>query len=447
MSQLLAMQRNLEDLKNLAACTLNEAKRQGASSSEVGITVDVGLSVSARLGDVETVEHHKDQGAGVTVYFGTRRGSSSSSDLRPNALKETVRAACRIARYTAEDPCAGLADPDLMARDYPDLDLDHPWDLSAEEAVALAVDCEAAARDVDKRITNSEGAMVSRLRGMSVYGNSHGFTGGYQATRHSLNCSVIGQQNGYMQRDYWYSVARDWSLLDNPHVVGRTAAERTLKRLGARSLTTRQVPVIFEASIARSLLGHFVAAISGGALYRKASFLLDHQAKEIFPSFVHIHEQPHLRGAMGSAPFDEEGVITRPRDLVTDGVLQGYVLSSYSARRLGLQTTGNAGGVRNLIIDPGERDLRGVIQLMDKGLLVTELIGHGVNGVTGDYSRGAAGFWVERGQIQYPVEEITIASNLKDMFMGIQAVASDVDTRGNLRSGSILIERMTVAGG
>jgi PmbA protein len=447
MRQLQTMQRNLGDLKNLAACVLDEVKAQGASSSEVDVSVHVGLSVTARLGDVETVEHHKDQGVEVTVYFGTRRGSSSSSDLRSDALKETVRAACRIARYTAEDPCAGLADPELMAWDHPDLDLDHPWDLGAEEAVALVIDCEAAAREVDERITNSEGATVSRLRGTSVYGNSHGFIGGYRATRHSLSCSVIGQQNEHMQRDYWYSVARDWSLLDNAHTVGRVAAERTLKRLGARSLSTRQVPVIFESSIARSLLGHFVGAISGGALYRKASFLLDHEGKETFPSFVHIHEQPHLRGAMGSAPFDDEGVATRPRDLVKDGVLQGYVLSSYSARRLGLQTTGNAGGVRNLTIDPGERDLTGLMQLMDKGLLVTELIGHGVNGVTGDYSRGAAGFWIERGQIQYPVEEITIASNLKDMFMGIQAVGSDVDARGNTRSGSILIERMTVAGG
>jgi PmbA protein len=446
MTQLQTTQRSLDDLEALVAQVLAEAKRQGATGAEVDVNVDAGLSVTARLGDVETIEHHKDQGVGVTVYFGTRKGSSSSSDLRVDALRETVSAACRIARYTAEDPYAGLADANLMAQDYPDLDLDHPWDLNAEAAVALAIECEAAAREVDARITNSEGATVSRLRGSSVYGNSHGFIGGYHATRHSLTCSVIGQQNGHMQRDYWYSVARARELLDNAVTVGQRAAERTLRRLGAQRLGTRQVPVIFEAGVARSLLGHFVAAISGGALYRKASFLLDHAGKQIFPDFVHIHEQPHLKGAIGSASFDDEGVATRARDLVTDGVLQGYVLASYSARRLGLQTTGNAGGVRNLTIDPGDEDLSGLMKQMDTGLLVTELIGHGVNGVTGDYSRGAAGFWVEGGEIQYPVEEFTIASNLKDMFMRVQAVGKDVDTRGNIRSGSILIERMTIAG-
>jgi PmbA protein len=398
------------------------------------------------LGDVETLEHHKDQDVAVVVYFGTRRGSSSSSDLTTEALKETVRAACRIARYTAEDKCAGLADPELMARNYPDLDLDHPWELGAEQAVNIAIECEAAAR-VDKRITNSDGATVSRLRGASVYGNSQGFIGGYRATRHSLSCAVIGQQNGQMQRDYWYSVARNKAWLEQPQTVGRIAAERTLKRLGAHRLSTCQAPVIFEAGVARGLLGHFVSAVSGGALYRKASFLVDHAGKQVFPSFVHIHEQPHLKGAMGSAPFDNEGVTTRPRDLVTDGVLQGYVLSSYSACRLGLKTTGNAGGVRNLTIDPGPNDLSALLKLMDTGLLVTELIGHGFNMVTGDYSRGAAGFWIEGGEIQYPVEEITIAGNLKDMLLSMEAVGNDMDTRGNIRSGSIFIERMTVAGG
>lgn len=445
MTQLQTTQLDLDDLKRLTAQVLDEAKRQGATSAEVDISVDAGLSVTARLGDVETLEHHKDQGVAVGVYFGSRRGSSSSSDLRAEALKETVRAACRIARYTAEDECAGLADPQLLARDYPDLGLDHPWALTAEEAVDIAIECEAAAR-VDKRITNSDGATVSRLRGTSVYGNSHGFIGGYRATRHSLSCAVIGQQNGHMQRDYWYSVARDPALLEHAQTVGRIAAERTLKRLGAHRLGTCQAPVIFEASAARGLLGHFVGAISGGALYRKASFLLDHAGKSIFPSFVHIHEQPHLKGAMGSAPFDDEGVATHARDLVTDGALQGYVLGSYSARRLGLQTTGNAGGVRNLTIDSSACDLPALINLMGTGLLVTELIGHGVNGVTGDYSRGAAGFWIEGGEIKHAVEEITIAGNLKDMFLNIQAVGNDVDTRGNIRSGSILIERMTIAG-
>jgi PmbA protein len=446
MTQLQATQFDLDDLKRLAEQLLDEAKRQGATGAETDISVDSGLSVTARLGDVETLEHHKDQDVAVVVYFGTRRGSSSSSDLTTEALKETVRAACRIARYTAEDKCAGLADPELMARNYPDLDLDHPWELGAEQAVDIAIECEAAAR-VDKRITNSDGATVSRLRGASVYGNSQGFIGGYRATRHSLSCAVIGQQNGQMQRDYWYSVARNKAWLEQPQTVGRIAAERTLKRLGAHRLSTCQAPVIFEAGVARGLLGHFVSAVSGGALYRKASFLVDHAGKQVFPSFVHIHEQPHLKGAMGSAPFDNEGVATRPRDLVTDGVLQGYVLSSYSACRLGLKTTGNAGGVRNLTIDPGPNDLSALLKLMDTGLLVTELIGHGFNMVTGDYSRGAAGFWIEGGEIQYPVEEITIAGNLKDMLLSIEAVGNDMDTRGNIRSGSIFIERMTVAGG
>ncbi|HKH21297.1 MAG TPA: metalloprotease PmbA [Gammaproteobacteria bacterium] len=446
MTQLQATQFDLDDLKRLADQLLDEAKRQGATGAETDISVDSGLSVTVRLGDVETLEHHKDQDLAVVVYFGTRRGSSSSSDLTTEALKETVRAACRIARYTAEDKCAGLADPELMARNYPDLDLDHPWELGAEQAVDIAIECEAAAR-VDKRITNSDGATVSRLRGASVYGNSQGFIGGYRATRHSLSCAVIGQQNGQMQRDYWYSVARDKAWLEQPQTVGRIAAERTLKRLGAHRLGTCQAPVIFEAGVARGLLGHFVSAISGGALYRKASFLVDHAGKQVFPSFVHIHEQPHLKGAMGSAPFDNEGVATRPRDLVTDGVLQGYVLSSYSACRLGLKTTGNAGGVRNLTIDPGPNDLSALLKLMDTGLLVTELIGHGFNMVTGDYSRGAAGFWIEGGEIQYPVEEITIAGNLKDMLLSMEAVGNDMDMRGNVRSGSIFIERMTVAGG
>jgi PmbA protein len=446
MGQIQTTRLGLDGLKGLAELVRDEAKRQGATSAEVDVSVNSGLSVTARLGAVETLEHHKDQGVAVTVYLGTRKGSSSSSDLDAGALKETVRAACRIARYTAEDECAGLADAALMAHDYPDLDLDHPWNLSAEQAIALAIECETAARDTDPRISNSEGATVSHLRGTAVYGNTHGFIGGYRATRHSLSCAVIGQQMNHMQRDYWYSVARDSRLLDNPQTVGRIAAERTLKRLGARRLGTCQAPVLFEAGVARSLLGHFVGAVSGGALYRKASFLLDHAGKQVFPNFAHIHEQPHLKRAMGSAPFDDEGVATQPRDLVIGGVLQGYVLSSYSARRLGLKSTGNAGGVRNLIIDPGTCDLAGLMKQMDTGLLVTELIGHGVNMVTGDYSRGAAGFWVEGGEIQYPVEEITIAGNLKYMFLGLQAVGNDIDKRGNIRSGSILIERMTVAG-
>ncbi len=436
----------LEDLKGAVAQVLEEANRQGASSAEAAVSADQGLSVTARLGDVETLEYHKDQGVGVTVYFGKRKGTASTSDLRPAALREAVGAACRIARYTAEDSCAGLADPELMAGDYPDLDLDHPWEVTAEQAIEIAKACEDAARSQDERIVNSEGASVNTFRGTAVYGNSHGFLGGYTGTRHSLSCSVIGEQDGAMQRDYWYSVSRDNEHLESPETVGREAARRTVHRLGARRLTTRQVPVVFACDVARSVLGHFVGAVRGGALYRKASFLLDHLDQPVFPDFVRIHEQPHLKGALGSAPFDSEGVATRSRDLVGNGVLKSYVLDTYSGCKLGMQSTGNAGGTRNLTIDPGEHDLDGLLKYMDTGLFVTELIGHGINMVTGDYSRGAAGFWVEGGEVQFPVEEITIAGNLKDMFMNLAAVGNDVDTRGNILTGSLLIEGMTLAG-
>jgi PmbA protein len=438
--------RSRSELEAIVARVLDEARSQGASAAEAAVSTDSGLSVTVRLGEVETLEYHKDQGVGVTVYFGQRKGSASTSDLSNASLREAVAAASRIARHTAEDPFAGLADAALMATHYPDLDLDHPWEVSAEEAIEIARACEDAARGQDERITNSEGGTVNTFRGTSVYGNTHGFVGGYSATRHSLSCSVIGEQNGAMQRDYWYSVARDRAGLESPEDVGREAALRTIHRLGSKRLSTRQSPVVFAADVARSLLGHFVGAVRGGALYRKASFLLDHLDKPVFPEFVHIHEQPHLKGALGSAPFDNEGVATRSRDLVTDGVLKSYVLDSYSARRLGMQSTGNAGGTRNLTIDPGQLDFPGLLREMGTGLLVTELIGHGVNNVTGDYSRGAAGFWVENGEIAYPVEEITVAGNLKDMFMGIREVGTDVDRRGNIRTGSILIERMTIAG-
>ena len=446
MTQTRGALRSRSELEAIVARVLAEARDQGASAAEAAVSVDSGLSVTVRLCEVETLEYHKDQGVGVTVYFGQRKGSASTSDLSEASLCEAVTAASRIARHTAEDPYAGLADASLMAQDYPELDLDHPWEVSAEEAIEIARACEDAARGQDDRITNSEGGTVNTFRGTSIYGNTHGFVGGYSATRHSLSCSVIGEQGGAMQRDYWYSVARDHAHLESPEDVGREAALRTVHRLGSKRLSTRQCPVVFAADVARSLLGHFVGAVRGGALYRKASFLLDHLDKPVFPDFVRIHEQPHLRGALGSAPFDNEGVATRDRDLVVDGVLKSYVLDSYSARRLGMQSTGNAGGTRNLTIDPGELDFPGLLREMGTGLLVTELIGHGVNNVTGDYSRGAAGFWVENGEIAYPVEEITIAGNLKDMFMGIRQVGTDVDRRGNIRTGSILIERMTVAG-
>ncbi|MBU1192189.1 MAG: metalloprotease PmbA [Gammaproteobacteria bacterium] len=434
------------ELEALVQQVLAEAGRLGASAAEAGVSLEAGLSVTVRLGEIETLEYHRDRGVGITVYFGQRKGSASTSDFAPHAVRETVRAACDIARYTSEDACAGLADAALMARDVPDLDLCHPWDIDAERAIVIAQRCEAAARETDARISNTEGATLSSHQGLRVYGNSHGFVGGYPSTRHSISCSVIAGKDDQMQRDYWYSVARRHQDLEDAESIGRVAAERTLRRLNGRKLGTRQVPVIFAAEIATGLFRSFTSAIRGSSLYRKSSFLLDHLGKQVFPEFVHIHEQPHLRGALGSAAFDSEGVATRERDLITDGVLQGYVLDSYSARKLGMQTTGNAGGVHNLSIDSGALDFAGLLREMDTGLLVTELMGQGVNMVTGDYSRGAAGFWVEKGVIQYPVEEITIAGNLKDMFKSIVAIGNDVERRGNIRSGSVLLERMTVAG-
>ena len=434
------------DLQGIVTTILDEAKRQGASAAEAGVNAESGLSVTVRLGEVETVEHNRDKGLGVTVYFGQRKGSASTSDFSREAIRETVAAASAVAKYTAEDPCAGLAEAALMAKDIPDLDLYHAWELSAEHAIGLAQECEAAARETDKRITNSEGATVSSHAGYRVYGNSHGFLGAYPSSRHSVSCAVIADDGHGMQRDYWYTVARDSGDLESAHSVGRRAGERTVRRLNGRRLPTQQAPVLFVAEVAGGLFGSFIRAIRGESLYRKSSFLLDQLGEAVFPSFMRIHEQPHLRKALGSSPFDGEGVATRARDLISDGVLQGYVLDSYSARKLGMETTGNAGGVHNLTIDPGPLDFAGLLKEMGKGLLVTEMMGMGVNIVTGDYSRGTAGFWVENGEIQYPVEEITIAGNLRDMFKGITAVGSDVDTRGNTRTGSVLIERMTIAG-
>jgi PmbA protein len=433
-------------LEQVIEQALAEAKKAGASQAEAGVNLSQGLSVTVRLGEVETVEHTRDKGLGITVYFGQRTGSASTTDFSEAAVRDTVRAACTIAKYTAEDECAGLADPQRLARQFPDLDLHHPWPLSTDRAIELARTAEDAARASDARITNSEGGSISTHEGVEIYGNSHGFRGAQSGTRHSVSVSVIAEDDSGMQRDYWYTVGRRANGLEAPEAVGREAARRALGRLGARKLATRQCPVIFEAPVAGSLLSHFVGAVRGASLYRGASFLLDSLGKPVFAPFVRLHEQPHLPGALGSAAFDSEGVATTPRDLVRDGVLLGYVLDSYSGRKLKMPTTGNAGGVHNLTLDPGPQDLPGLLRQMGTGLLVTELIGFGVNTVTGDYSRGAAGFWVEGGEIQYPVEEITIAGNLKDIYRQFTAVGRDVDTRGNLRTGSILIERMTVAG-
>ena len=436
------------DLEDIVRDALAEAERLGASAAEAGVSSSTGLSVTARLGDVETIEHTQDRGLAVSVYFGQRKGAASSTDLASAAIRDTVAAACGIARHTSEDECAGLADAERMATALPDLALDHPWPLSPEAAIDLAIEVEDAARGLDPRITNSEGATVSRHRGAQVYGNSHGFLGGYPSTRHEIACAVIAEQDGGMQRDYWYSLSRRPDALEPPDAIGRRAAERAVRRLGGRQISTRAAPVLFSADTATGLFRHFVAAVSGGSLYRRSSFLLDAAGKQVFPDFVRIHEQPHLPGGLGSAAFDGEGVATRDRDLVSGGVLEGYVLSSYSARKLGLSTTGNAGGVHNLTVDPGP-DVLGfedLLREMGEALLVTELMGMGVNITTGDYSRGAAGFWVAGGEIAFPVEEVTIAGNLRDMFSGLRQVGSDIETRGNVRCGSTLIDRMTIAG-
>ncbi len=436
----------LADLEQIVADLLGEAKRQGASAAEAGVSSDSGLSLTVRLGEVETIEHTRDNGLGVTVYFGQRKGSASTTDLRPEAIRDTVSAACSIARYTQEDPYAGLADADLMPREIPDLDLHHPWPIQVDAALELALACEGAARAVDPRISNSEGATLNTQSGLHVYGNSHGFIGGYPVSRHSLSCAVIGGEGDAMQRDYWYTVARRPEDLDEAELVGRRAAERTLARLGARKIATRSAPAIFQAEVAVSLLRSFIGAIRGASQYRRASFLLDASGQPVFPPFVHIHENPLLPRGLASAAFDNDGVATRARELVSEGVLGSYVLDSYSARKLGLQTTGNAGGVRNLRIEPGDRDLDGLLAQMGEGLLITELMGQGVNPVTGDYSRGAAGFWVADGRIQHPVEEVTVAGNLRRMFSGLLAVGCDEECRGSIRTGSWLIETVTIAG-
>ncbi|MEW5769548.1 MAG: metalloprotease PmbA [Pseudomonadota bacterium] len=433
-------------LRDLAGQVLELARAGGASSAEVEVSEGSGLSVSVRHGEIETIEHNRDKGLGVTVYLGQRRGHASSSDFSRDALARAVEKAVSIARFTAEDDCAGLADPAQFATAQPDLDLFHPWAIAVEQAAELARRCEAAAMGVDARITNSEGGSFSSQNAQFVYANSLGFVGGYPTSRQSVSCAVIAEADGAMQRDYWYTTARAAADLDEIAAVGRRAGERTVRRLNARRLSTRQCPVLFEAPIATGLIASFVSAVSGGHLYRKSSFLLDSLGQQVFPEFMQIQERPFLPRGLASSPFDSEGVAVQDRDVVKDGVVQGYFLSSYSARKLGMQSTGNAGGNHNLIVPSTGEDFAALLRRMGSGLLVTELLGHGLNMVTGDYSRGAAGFWVEDGVIAYPVEEITIAGNLKDMFRDIVAIGSDVETRGSRRVGSILIGRMTVAG-
>ncbi|MEJ2308328.1 MAG: metalloprotease PmbA [Gammaproteobacteria bacterium] len=433
-------------LQQLVDDVLKEAKAQGASAAEVGAHTDIGLSATVRLGEPETVEHTRDNSLGISVYYGYHKGSASTADLSPQAVSEAVKAACDIARYTAEDSCAGLADPELLATEFPDLDLFHPWDLSIDEALEISRQCEAAALGYDARILNSEGATLGSELGVGVYGNSNRFNHGYPISRHSLSCSVIAKENSDMQRDYWYTTARNAGDLEAATAVGERAANRTVARLGARKLPTRQAPVIFRSELAAGLLRSFVSAIRGSALYRQATFLLDALDTQVFPEWVHIEENPYLPRGLASAAFDSEGVATHRRDLVADGILRSYVLGTYSARKLGLQTTGNAGGVRNLSINMGDMDLEQLMREMGSGLVVTELMGQGVNTITGDYSRGAAGFWVENGEIAFPVEEITIAANLREMFRNLVAVGNDDENPGSVRTGSWLIESMMIAG-
>jgi PmbA protein len=434
------------DLAALIEQALAEARVAGATAAEVGVSVDAGLSVTARLGEVETLEYQRDRGLGVTAYVGQKKGSATTGDLSAAAIADTVRKAVSIARFTADDDCAGLPDEDTLAREIPDLDLSHPWDLEAEGAIELVKRCEAAALSFDARITNSEGASLSSHRSLRMQGNTLGFLGGYASTYYSVSCVVMGTQGDQQERDYWYTAARDWRHLEDVEAVGRRAAERTAQRLGARRIPTTRAPVLFVPELARGLVGSFIGAVRGGAQYRRSSFLLDAAGTQVFPAFFGLSERPHLKGALGSAPFDGEGCTTRDRELVAGGVLDGYVLNTYAARKLGLRTTGNAGGVHNLIVHPGEDDHAALLKRLGRGLVVTELMGQGVNGVTGDYSRGAAGFWVDGGEIQYPVSEITVAGNLKDMFRDLVAVGCDVDARGSIRTGSILVAEMTIAG-
>jgi PmbA protein len=435
-----------DTLKQIATDALAHARALGASAADAEVNDGFGQSVTVRSREVETIEYTRDKSLGVTVYLGQHRGSASTSDFTSQAIRDTVEAALSIARYTAADDCAGLPDPDRHPSTLPELDLYHPWDVSVEDAIELARRCEAAALDVDPRITNSEGANLYTQQWHFVHANSNGFVGGYPTSRYSLSCSVIGEQGEDMQRDDWYTAARRGDELESPEAVGRRAAERTLRRLDARKLDTLQAPVLFDATVAGGLIGHFVGAVSGGALYRRSTFLLDSIGQPVFSGNVTLREAPHLPRGLSSAPFDDEGVATASRDVVREGVVQGYFLGTYSARKLGMQSTGNAGGSHNLILDSGSLDFAGLLKRMGRGLLVTELLGHGINSVTGDYSRGAAGFWVEDGEIAYPVHEITIAGNLKDMFRSIAEIGTDVLQRGSRSNGSILIENMTIAG-
>ncbi len=438
--------RDLATLTERVSAALATAAELGASQAEASASRGAGLSATVRMREVETLEYHRDQGLAVTVFFGHRKGSASTSDLDPEAIAESVQKACVLARYAAEDEYAGLAAPERMARDIPDLDLYYPWDLEPGAAIEIAQECEAASLAHDARITNSEGATLSTHAGARVYGNSHGFLAGYPSSQHSLSCAVLASENGTMERDFEYTVARAPQNLESAPQIGREAANRAVRRLGARKLNTVTVPVLYPARLARSLFGHLVGAISGGNLYRKSTFLADALGQSVFAELAQVAEQSHILAGLASAPFDAEGVATADRPLIEAGVLRGYVLGSYYARKLGLESTGNAGGIHNLVVESTGESYAELLGGMDRGLLVTELMGQGVNTLTGDYSRGAAGFWVENGELCYPVNEITVAGNLADMYKQIEAIGTDIDVRGGIRTGSVLVGGMTIAG-
>ncbi len=436
----------LPGLREKVERIIEEARRQGASASEVSVSMEQGLSTTVRQGEVETVEFNRDQGFGITLYVGQSKGSASTTGSGDEAIRETVAAALAIARHASQDEFAGLADATLMARELPDLDLYHPWSITPEQAIEQALSCESAAFGFDARIRNADGTSLNTHQGCRAYGNSNGFIGGYCSTRHSLSCVMIAESEGQMQRDYFYDVNRIGEALIDPQTIGRRAAERAVRRLGARPIPTCEVPVLFAPELATGLFSHFIAAISGGNLYRKASYLEDALGQTLFPEWLSLDERPHIPRALGSASYDGDGLATYAKRFVENGRLISYVLSTYSGRKLGMPSTANAGGVHNLFVSHGEEDQAALLRRMGRGLLVTELMGQGLNLVTGDYSRGAGGYWVENGEIQFPVQEVTIAGNLRDMFRQIVAIGCDIETRGNVRTGSVLIERMMVAG-
>ncbi|WP_440876226.1 metalloprotease PmbA [Thalassotalea sp. PLHSN55] len=438
--------KQLIQVEERVAQALELAVKLGADSAEVAMSRQQGLSVGTRMGEVETVEFTNDGALGITVYKEGRKGSASTADLSQEALNQSVQAAVNIAKYTSVDEFSGLADKALLAMTPPDLDLFHPKEMTTDNAIALAKQCEDASLAFDPRITNSDGASLACYEGFKVYGNTHGQLVGYPSSRHSLSCVAIASENDDMQRDYAYTVNRDFNLLDCPEAIGKKAASEALSRLGAQKLATGKVPVLFRADIANSLFGHFISAISGGNLYRKSSFLLDALGQQIFPDFLTIEERPHLLKALASSAFDSEGVNTVDRNIITNGVLDTYLLTSYSARKLGMTTTGHAGGIHNWVVSANGGNFEAMLQQLGTGLLVTELMGQGVNVVNGDYSRGAAGFWVENGKIAYPVAEITIAGSLQDIFKGIVSIGSDTDMHGSIRTGSILVEELQIAG-